>query len=292
MVSSPTVWRRWLAHELTRLRKEAALERGEVAEKLRCSTQKVGHIETAFVPPKVRDLEEILLPLYGVTEDRRPYYVQAAKDARQKGWWDNYADALPDWFSLYLGLEQGAAEVYNWETQLVPGLLQTREYAAAVIRGGTAEIDDAALQRRIELRLQRRAVFEDSNPLRLWVVLDEAALHRNVGGAAVMQEQLQHLVTMAELPRVTVQILRTASGAHPGMLGSFTILKFPESTDPGVVYLEHRTGSLYLEEPWELKEHEIAFQHLQGLALSPSDSLSLLADVVEGLSCSVQSYSS
>ncbi|WP_245695666.1 helix-turn-helix domain-containing protein [Actinopolyspora saharensis] len=283
VVSSPTVWRRWLAHELTRLRKEAALERGEVAEKLRCSTQKVGHIETAFVPPKVRDLEEILLPLYGVTEDRRPYYVQAAKDARRKGWWESYeSEALPEWFSLFVGLEQGASQIRTYEAQLIPGLLQTREYAKAVARRGTAERGQEQIEQHVEVRMSRQeALFRKDAPLRLWAVLDEAALLRVMGDREVMREQLVHLLTVTETPKVTIQVIPFEHGAHAGLMGRFQLLDFPWTGDPGIAYIEHRAGALYLEEPGEIEAHTVAFEHLCALALSPDDSATMIESIAK-----------
>lgn len=279
MASSPTVWRRWLAHELLRLRKAASLERADVAKVVRCTPQKIGHLETAVVPPKVRDLEEVLLPMYHVPEERWAYYLQAARDARQKGWWESHADALPGWFSLYIGLEQGASDIYHWDPQLVFGLLQTAGYASAVLRGDTAERTDAEAERQLKLRLERQRILDGEEPPRLWVVLNETALRANVGGLDVMRAQLQHLVNIAQRPRVTIQVLPKHAGAHPGMLGSFHILGFPTDGDPGVVYLEHRTGALYLEQPSELRDYRIAWEHLVGLALSPTDSVDLITTI-------------
>ncbi|MGQ0840278.1 helix-turn-helix domain-containing protein [Actinokineospora sp.] len=275
--SSPTVWLRWLSHELLRLRKEAGLERRDVAAKLHCTPQKVGHLETATVPPKLLDLEKVLLPLYQVPEDRWPFYLQAARDARKKGWWDSYAETLPTWFSLYIGLEQGASDLHVWEPHLIHGLLQTENYASAIIRGGTAELPEENITRRVETRLARQSALTEVDPLRLWVVLSEGALRSNVGGPPVMREQLERLLIAASQPRVTIQVLPNDIGAHPGMHGAFAIMDFPSPTDPGVTYLEHRSGALYLEQPHELRDHRIAMEHLRGLALNPADSRTLIA---------------
>ncbi|SFD81623.1 Helix-turn-helix domain-containing protein [Actinopolyspora alba] len=283
MASSPTVWRRWLAHELTRLRKEATLERRDVAKKLRCSPQKVGHIETAFVPPKVRDLEEILLPLFGVPENRWPYYLQAARDARKKGWWESYeSEALPDWFSLFVGLEQGASQIRIYEAQLIPGLLQTREYARAVSQRGTVERHQEQIDQHVEVRMSRqKALIREDKPLRVWAVLDEAVLRRSVGSREVMHEQLVHLNSMSKRPKITVQVIPFEYGAHPGMTGRFQVLDFPWADDPGVTYVEHRAGALYLEEPGEIEAHTVAFEHLCALALSPDDSTTMIESVAK-----------
>lgn len=281
--SSPTVWRRWLAFELVRLRRRAGLEQRDVARELRCSVAKVSYYETAERPVVVRDLDEVLLPLYGVPRDRWPTYLQAARDSRQKGWWERYdAVTLPGWFSLFVGLEQGAAAIRVYEAQLVPGLLQTREYAESVARSGTAERTDEEVARHVELRMDRQAVLDrEPEPLRLWVTLDEAVLRRVVGSRALMAHQLHHLAEMAQRPKVTIQVMPYSGGAYPGMTGRFQILHFPWPSDPGLAYVEHRAGSLYLEEPNEIAAHSVAFEHMCANALSPGESLTLIADAAE-----------
>jgi transcriptional regulator with XRE-family HTH domain len=278
--SSPTVWRRWLAFELVRLRQRAGLEQKDVAKALRCSIGKVSYYETAERPVVVRDLDEVLLPLYGVPEERWPVYLQAARDSRQKGWWERYDPAtLPGWFSLFVGLEQGASRIRVYESLVVPGLLQTRGYAEAVSRSGTAERTEQEVARHVELRLARQAVLDrEPDPLRLWVVLDEAVLRREVGGPAVMAEQLDHLGELARRPRVTVQVMPFGGGAYPGLNGSYQVLEFPWPSDPGLAYVEHRAGSLYLEEPREIRAHSAAFERTCAVALSPRRSLTLIAD--------------
>lgn len=281
MGSSPTVWRRWLAHELRRLREEAGLSRKQVADELRCTSGKLHYIETAVVPPRVRDLEEILFDLYNVPDERREHYLQAARNAKRRGWWESHSDALPKWFSLYLGLEQGASEIYTWETQLVPGLLQTHDYAYAVISGATAELSTEEVEKRVAVRMKRQRILTGDQSIRLWAVLDETALRREVGGRAVMRGQLAHILSISELPRATIQVLPIPSGTHAGMLGSFSVLGFPASSDPGVIYIEYRTGSMYLERPSEIKDHQIAFEHLRLAALKPDQSQSCLRNLLE-----------
>jgi transcriptional regulator with XRE-family HTH domain len=281
--SSPTVWRRWLAFELARLRQEASLDQKDVAKALRCTVGKVSYYETAERPVVVRDLDEVLLPLYEVPTDRWPVYLQAAKDSRQKGWWESYsADTLPSWFSLFVGLEQGASRLRIYEAQLVPGLLQTRDYADAVARRGTAERAEDEIERHVELRMTRQAALRrEPEPLRLWAVLDEAVLRRVVGSRAVMRDQARHLAEMARHPKITVQVVPNEHGAHPGMTGRFQILGFPWPTDPGLAYIEHRAGALYLEEPHEIDAHTVAFEHLCVLALSPDESTTMIHNVAK-----------
>jgi transcriptional regulator with XRE-family HTH domain len=281
--SSPTVWRRWLAFELVRLRQDAGLEQKDVARALRCSVAKISYYETAERPVVLRDLDEVLLPLFKVPRNRWPTYLQAARDSRQKGWWERYdAITLPSWFSLFVGLEQGASQIRVYEAQLVPGLLQTREYAEAVARSGTAERSDAEVARHVDLRMQRQAVLErEPDPLRLWVALDEAVLRRVVGSPALMAEQLRHLAEVAERPKVTIQVMPYSGGAYPGMTGRFQIMDFAWPSDPGIAYVEHRAGSLYLEEPKEIDAHSVAFAHTCAVALPPRESLSLIAEAAK-----------
>lgn len=285
MGSSPTVWRRWLAHELKRLRIEADLSRKEVAAELRCTPGKLHYIETAVVAPRVRDLEEILFDLYEVPNDRREHYLQAARNARKRGWWEKQDESatVPKWFSLYLGLEQGASEIYAWETQLIPGLLQTEAYAHAVISGAVAEQSDEEIEKLVNLRVARQSILSGDEAIRLWTVVDEAALRRGVGGPRVMREQIEHIQAIASYPRVTVQVLPQTSGTHAGMLGSFSILGFPAPSDPGLIYVEYRTGAMYLEQPSEIKDHQIAFEHLRLAALKPEPSRSFLTEIMEEL---------
>lgn len=281
--SSPTVWRRWLALELARLRAEAGLDQRDVAKALRCTVGKVSYIETAQRPVVLRDLDEVLLPLYNVPEERWPVYIQAAKDSRRKGWWETYdSDALPPWFSLYVGLEQGAADIRSYDAQLVPGLLQTPEYCEAVARRGAIERDDDEVRRHVDLRMARQQVLDRApDPLRFDAVIDEAALHLVVGGADVMRSQLTHLASMAARRTVTVQVLPYAQGAHPGMLGRFSIVGFPWPADPGVTLIEHRAGAVYLDGPDEVEAHVVAFDRLRSLALGPEDSVSILRKAAE-----------
>lgn len=280
---SPTVWRRWLALELTRLRREAGLEQKDVAKALRCTTTKVSYLENAERPVVVRDLDEVLLPLYRVPEQRWPSYLQAAKDSRQKGWWERYdGTAIPEWLSLYIGLEQGAEQLRIYDAQLITGILQTEAYANAVVRRGTAELDEGQIASRVEFRSSRTtALTRESDSLRLWVVLDEAALRRVVGSREIMRAQLDHLADVAEQAKVRIQVLPFEHGAHPGMQGPFTVLDFPWTTDPGLVYIEHRSGALYLEEPAEIKEHTVAFEHLSAHALRPDESVTMIRNVAK-----------
>jgi len=281
--SSPTVWRRWLAFELSRLRQENGLDQKDVAKALRCTVGKVSYYETAERPVVLRDLDEVLLPLYKVPEGRWPIYLQAAKNSRQKGWWESYStDTLPSWLSLYVGLEQGASHERAYDAQLISGLLQTEDYAAAIMRRGTAQLSADQITKRIELRTARKAALtREHDPLRLWVVLDEAVLRRVVGNRQVMRDQLSYLADVAEQAKINLQVLPFLHGAHPSMEGSFSILGFPLSYDPGVVYFEHRSGGFYLEASSDITAHTAAFEHLCALALPPDESTTMIRNVAK-----------
>ncbi|MDV9196828.1 helix-turn-helix domain-containing protein [Streptomyces sp. Wh19] len=282
--SSPTVWRRWLAFELVRLRKEAGLDQKDVAKALRCTVAKVSYYEKSERPVVLRDLDEVLLPLYNVPKDRWDDYLLAARNARRKGWWEgSEGTPMPSWFSLFVGLEQGASQVRAYESEAVPGLLQTRAYTDAITRRGTAERADDEVERLVDLRQARQAVLSrKSTPLRLWTVLNEAVLRRVVGSPAIMRDQLLHLAEMTRHPKITVQVLPYEHGAHPGMAaGPFQILGFPWPTDPGVAYVEHRAGACYLERDHEIEAHTVAFEHLVALALSPESSVAVVREIAK-----------
>jgi hypothetical protein len=184
--------------------------------------------------------------------------------------------------SLYVGLEQGAAQLRVYDAQLISGLLQTEEYTAAIVRRGIAELTEQQIASRIEVRTARKAVLtREPDPLRLWVVLDEAVLRRVVGSRQVMRNQLTHLADAAEQAKITLQVLPFQHGAHPGMQGPFSILGFPWPSDPGVVYVEHRSGAFYLEASPDIEAHTAAFEHLCALALPPDESTTMIRNVAK-----------
>lgn len=286
VAASPTVWRRWLAAELQRLRADAGLDQKQVAKALRCTVTKVSYFENAQRPVVPRDLDEVLLPLYEVPEERWPAYLDAARRSRQKGWWEAYEeDVVPEWFSRFIGLEQGAARLRSYDPQTVSGLLQTPEYAAEVIRSGSAGFTEEQIDQRVELRrLRQAALTRAADPLELWVVLDEATLRRVVGGPAAMRAQIEHVVAVTELPNVTVQVMPFERGAHAGMSGGFTILDFPWPTDPGVVFVESGWSvGVYFEQRHEVEDQGIAFRKLSDLALPPAESVDMMRAAARAL---------
>lgn len=266
--------RRRLAAALRRLRDQSGMTAEEAANHVGISKSALSRIENALVsvmPPVAR----ALLEMYGVDEPDIDPLLQVAREARKRGWWQAYDDVLPDWFEVYIGLEAEAADVKTYETQLVPGLLQTADYARAVVRAGHPNAVDEEVERRVELRMRRQ---QHDSPPHLWVVLDEAVLRRPVGGPEVMKAQLKKITDAAKVPGNTVQVLAFDAGEHGSMGSTFSILTFPEPMDPGVVYIETRAGSLYLEDQ-QVRDYTAVFQHLVATALSQRESVAMIAEV-------------
>ena len=277
---SPTVRRRRLALELRRLREAAKLTCEEVAEHLECSASKISRVETGRVSVSPRDVRD-MLELYGVPADQRESLVQLARDSRQKGWWHAYSDTMQPQMATYIGLESAASEIRIYEVSLIPGLLQTEDYARAVIRAGMVNSPAEDIERRVSLLMARQPAVIRDDPPKVWAVLDEAALRRRVGGSGLMRLQLEHLLAQAALPNVAVQVIPFAGGAHPAMGRPFIILVFPERVDTDVVYLEDLTSALYLEDVAEVDRYNVFFNHLRATALSFDDSAALITSVLK-----------
>jgi transcriptional regulator with XRE-family HTH domain len=273
--SSPTVRRRRLGIELRRLRDEADLTIERVALQLECSDSKISRIENAQVRANTRDVRD-MLELYGVEGTLREELLQIARDARKKGWWHNYPD-LP--IVPLAGLEAATHAMSMYAALLVPGLLQTEDYARSVLSALRPDLSSGEIERRVEFRMNRQSILTDltdQDPPELWIVLDEAALRRRVGGDITMRSQLDHLIELGDLPKVTMQVMPFSTGEHAGMDGSFLIIRFPEIADPDVVYLEHPTADIYLEEPDNIHRFALLFNHLQVTALDPTDSMAFI----------------
>jgi transcriptional regulator with XRE-family HTH domain len=279
---SPTVRRRRLAAELRALREAARLTCEEVAEHMECSASKISRVETGRVSVSPRDVRD-MLGLYGVDAQQRDSLVQLARESRQKGWWHAYSDTIQPRFATYVGLEDAAAEIRTYEVNLVPGLLQTEDYARTVINAGNLTGSQEDVERRVALRMARQPALTGDDPPQLWAVLDEAALRRTVGGRGLMRMQLDHLVELAGMPNVAVQVIPFVAGAHPGMGKPFVILAFPERADPDVVYLEDLTSTLYLEDVDEIDRYNMLFNHLRATALSFEESAALITSVAKEL---------
>ncbi|TCP47927.1 helix-turn-helix protein [Tamaricihabitans halophyticus] len=275
----PTVRRRRLASELRRLREAADLTIDEVGERLECSSSKISRIETGHVGVTPRDARD-LLTLYGLTGDNVEALVQLAREARKKGWWHAYNEVFT---GAFVGLEADAASLRTFQALLVPGLLQAERYTRAVIKAIRPDSSEESIERRVSARVERQRLLTDPNPPEYWAVIDEAVLHRHVGGPEVMREQFDRLIEVAQLPHVTLQMLPFAAGAHAGMEGPFLILGFPEQTDPDVVYVENTTSGVYLEQYEDVHRYTLMFDHLRAAALKPDDTLEVISDAAKGL---------
>src|SRR5919197_823518 len=272
--NSPTVRRRRLASELRRLREAAGLTIDEVGEKLECSASKISRIETGHVGVTPRDVRD-MLELYAIDEDQREALVQLAREARKKGWWHAYNEVFT---GSFVGLESDASSLHAHQALLVPGLLQTEDYTRAVHRAIRPDQPDEEIERRVAARLARQNLLTDPQPPEYWAIIDEAVLHRVVGGPAVMRAQLHHLIDASEHPHVTLQVVPFGAGAHAGMEGPFLILGFPEQADPDVVYVENTTTGSYLEDPSDVYRYTLMFDHLRASALNTSETLRLVRE--------------
>jgi transcriptional regulator with XRE-family HTH domain len=259
--AGPSVQRLVLGGHLRRLREQADLTTEQAADTIRASHSKISRMERGRVSFKERDIAD-LLSLYGVADPaEREGLLALAREANLPGWWQSYSDILPHWLEPYFGLESAASIIRTYELQFVPGLLQTADYAHAVIGLGSAVSEDE-VARRTEARISRKAILSREDPPRLWAVADEAALRRPLGGTAVMREQIRHLIEMTDHPAVTLQILPFSAGGHPALGGPFTILRFAEPDLRDVVYIEQLTSALYLDKPAEVDSYLGVMEHL------------------------------
>jgi DNA-binding XRE family transcriptional regulator len=278
----PTVRRMLVGSRLRRLRVEAGLTREEAGEAIRASEWKIHRLENGQVGFKERDVVD-LLRLYGVTDPGEvAAVVGMALEANDPGWWHQYGDVLPQWFRAYVDLEQAATIIRTYEGQFVPGLLQTDDYARSVmIRGPEEGVED--VEQRVALRVARQAVLTRPDPPRLWAVVDEAALRRPVGSPEVMRAQLERLIEATKLPNVTLQVLPFAAGAHPAMVGAFSILRFTEEDLPDVVYLEHLTGAIYLDKREDVRQYLHVMETVAVRGEPPDATPDILADILKDL---------
>ncbi|MET7453786.1 helix-turn-helix transcriptional regulator [Streptomyces sp. NPDC005574] len=276
---NPTVRRRRLGQELRRLRELKGMTAEEVAERLLVSQSKISRLENGRRSISQRDVRD-LCGVYEV-EDQRivDSLMQMAKDSRQQGWWHAFGD-IP--YSVYIGLETDAESLRVYEPQVITGLLQTRQYAEAIIQGALPETSTSDIEKRVQVRLRRQdRIAADREPLRLWVVLDEAALRRVVGSRQVMREQLEQVAEMSQQPHITVQVLPFEVGAHPGINGQYAILEFADAADSSVVYIEGVTSDLYLEKAHDVQKYTVMYEHLRAQALNVEQSRRLIEDVAK-----------
>ncbi|MFJ3787336.1 helix-turn-helix domain-containing protein [Kitasatospora sp. NPDC090091] len=278
-----TVRRLLLGSQLRRLREARGVSREEAGYSIRASESKISRMELGRVGFKERDVAD-LLTLYGVeAEQERASVLGLVRAANATSWWHTYGDVLPGWFQTFLGLEEAAAEIRSYEVQFVHGLLQTADYARAVITAGGHVTEPAEVERRVEVRLRRQRVLTAEQPPRVVAVLDEAALRRPWGGSELMRAQIDRLLELTDLPHVSIQVMPLGFGGLRAEGGAFTVLGFAEPDLADVVYLEQFTTALYLDKPAEVAEYVAAMDGLVADGLSAERSRELLRSVRQEL---------
>ena len=277
---SPTVRRRRLARELRRLREAHGLKLSAAAKESGVPLSTISSIENATARRiRTRDIDA-LADLYEAPDEIRAALHELSRESKEQGWWSSYKDifegnALPDF-------EAEASMIRRFEALIIPGLLQTPSYSAAVFRAGRV-LEEDDVQRRVEARMKRRDIFNRIKAPHMIAVIDEGALHRSIGGSEVMREQLQHLRNMALRHHIDLQVIPYQAGAHLALSVPFTILDFPAETDRSIIYLETVTDDLYMDKPEEVEAYNLAFSNVQGVALSTSLSFELIEDTLRSL---------
>lgn len=279
--SAPTIRLRRLAGQLRRLRDGTELRREDVEEKTGINSTTLYRIETARTRPQYRTLAA-LLKLYGVPSDEQERLKALYKQSANQGWIQPWHEDLREEYTAYINFEAGAHGVRNYSGQFIPGLLQTEDYARAVIRGVLHGATDEQVEDRVRTRMERQALLSKESPLKLWVIIDESALRREVGGRTVMREQLEHLRKAAKAPHVTVQVIPFSSGAHPGMPGEFIALDFEDPLDTDLIHVDGQAGEIFLESDVDIKRFRADFDHLVAVAESPDDSVALITEIAAG----------
>jgi transcriptional regulator with XRE-family HTH domain len=279
----PTVRRMQLGARLRALREAKGITREKAGYTIRGSESKISRMELGRVGFKERDVTD-LLDLYGVTDPaEHDRMLTLTREANAPGWWQPYNDLLAPWFQNYLGLEEAAELIRTYEVQFVPGLLQTEDYARAVIMLGHGQAETTELERRVELRMRRRQVLDRPHRPRLWAVLDEAVLRRPIGGPAILRAQVAALVELCAHPGIRLQVLPFASGGHAAAGGAFSILRFPLTDIQDMVYIEQLTTAQYLERREDVDRYSAAVAKLFIEAEPPGRTPDILRDVLRDL---------
>jgi transcriptional regulator with XRE-family HTH domain len=289
--SGSTVRRMVLGGILRRLREEHHVTPQDAARVIGGSASKISRLETGKASVKVSDVTA-LLDRYGVLAGpERDEWLEMARYANVPGWWHTYSDVIPGWFQTYVGLEAAAKQIRSYESQFIPGLLQTEAYSRAITSTGRSGRTVKQVDRRVKSRLERQRILATSKTV-LWTVIDEAALHRPIGGREVMRKQLEHLLHLIEKSSViTIQVLPFAIDSLPAEFGAFSILRFvqpgrkidPEPDPPEIVYLEHLTGALYLDKVDEVEQYKKAFVRLTTAAQQPIESAETITKIIATL---------
>lgn len=280
-VYEPTVLRMLVGAQLRRLREASLITCEDAGEAIRASHSKISRLESGRTGFKTRDVAD-LLTLYGVRDEaERAALLGLAEQASAPAWWHEFADIVPSWFEAYLGLEPAASVIRTYEVQFVPGLLQTEDYARAVVLLGHNDAPYAEVERRVALRMRRQRLLDGPESPKLWAVIDEAALRRPIGGADVMRAQIEHLVAMAEHPQVTIEIMPFSAGGHSAAGGPITILRFPQDGIPDTVYLEQLTSAVYTSRRSEVDHYWHTMNRLVVQSAAEDRAIATLRDIVQ-----------
>ncbi|MDG9702835.1 helix-turn-helix transcriptional regulator [Streptomyces sp. DH37] len=276
--SAPTVGRLVLGRRLQDLREKAGLRREEAAKVLHVASATIRRMETAEVALKIPYVR-LLLEAYGITGREAETFVALAEEANRPGWWQRFRDVLPDWFSVHVSLESSAKVIRVYEPHVVPGLLQTEEYARHILRkGAVGRALRGEVERHVALRMERQNLLTRPDAPRLRVLVEETALRRPVGPPEVMRAQVDRLLEEAERPNVTLQITEFSSGFHPGTYGPFVLFRFGLPELPDVVYVEYLTGAVYLDERTEVASHLELLDRMSAQAATARRTKEILRD--------------
>ena len=281
-VGDPTVLKILLGAQLRRLRETAGVSRDDAGYHIRASGSKISRLELGRVSFKERDVSD-LLDLYHVAGEQKDQLVQLTREANATPWWQKYREVVPDWFQVYVGLEEAATLIRVYEVQFVPGLLQTEEYARAVVTQGLPGLSPDEVDNRVNVRLGRQRLFGKENAPRLWAIVDEAALRRPMGGRDVLAGQVKRLMEAVNEPNITLQVMPFKYGGHGAEGGAFTIMRFPEADLPDMVYMEYLTGAHYIDKPEEVEVYAAVMERLSVAGTSPEKTRDILADILKEL---------
>ncbi|WP_067459356.1 helix-turn-helix domain-containing protein [Actinomadura macra] len=278
----PTVASTRLARELRARREKAGFNQETVAEEMGWAESKLYRIENDKSRVLQRDVKR-LLGMYGVDGEEADSLVELARLAREPDWWHQYSGAIPKWFQVYVVLEASASHILGYESELVPGIMQTKRYARAILSTTPLPETEEKVEERITVRTTRQARLTQAEPLDVRLILNEAVVRRTVGGREIMREQIEHLIKLADLPNVNLQILPFAAGEHGAMHGAFKLLRFSGPDDSDKVYLEQHIGGLYTQKPHEVDRYTLMFDHLRAQALGPEQTIAMLRNVAAEL---------
>jgi transcriptional regulator with XRE-family HTH domain len=280
--TGPTARRMVLGSQLRRLREAKGISREDAGYAIRGSGSKISRVELGRVSFKERDVAD-LLTLYGISDEReRDLFLALVRESNQPGWWQRYNDLMPHWFQDFVGLEESASRIQTYETSFIPGLLQTEAYARAVMQRGRPDAPPEEIDRRVNLRMQRQRLLQSPQAPRLWAVIEEACVHRQIGGRKVLRDQLEHLMDLTRMSNVSLQILPFEFGGSQAE-NAFALLRFAEPELPDIVYLEHLCGALYLDKVDEVEVYSKAAHRLVVEAETPDQTRRTIAKALEAL---------